>query len=98
MLDIETRARRRGGVGIVHRRRASAHNDRPQLSKVLTRIIKIREAIPPQESFAGPIPFTPHCAAKACPQPGIVLVLLITNAPAPLVGNGIGQIPLGRRL
>src|SRR5271166_1450522 len=95
-LDVTTRAWRRRGVGIVHRCRASAHNDRPQLSKVITRIIKIREAIPPQVSFASPIPFTPQCAAKGRPQPGIVLAILITNAPLPLVGNGIGQIPLGR--
>ena len=89
-------ARSRDRVGIVHRRRTSAHNDRPQLGKVLTPIVKIREAIPPQRSFAGPIPFAPHGAAKSRPQPGIVLVLLITEAQAPFVGNGIGQIPLGR--
>jgi hypothetical protein len=69
----------------------------PQLSKVLTSIVKIGEDIPPQESFAGAIPFAPHGAAKSRPQLGIVLTnLMATNLPAPLVGNGIGQIPLGR--
>ena len=96
-LDLETRARRRPGVGIVHRRRARLHNERPQFSKVLTPIVKIGEAIPPQEGFAGPVPFASHGAAKGRPQPGIVLaILMAANAPAPLVGNGIGQIPLGR--
>jgi hypothetical protein len=33
-------------VGIVHRRRARLHNERPQFSKVLTPIVKIGEAIP----------------------------------------------------
>jgi hypothetical protein len=92
---VETRARRR--VGIVRRRRTRLHNERPQLGKVLTPIVKIREAIPPQQSFAGPIPLTPHGRAKARPQPDIVLaILMATNLPAPLVENGIGQIPLGR--
>src|ERR1700757_4446719 len=96
-LDVETRTRRRPGVGIVHRRRARQHNERPQLGKVLTPIVKIRKAIPPQESFGGAIPFAPHGAAKSRPQLGIVLtILMATNAPAPLVGNGTGQIPLGR--
>src|SRR5258708_3162309 len=96
-LDVETRTRRRPGVGIVHRRRARQHNERPQLGKVLTPIVKIRKAIPPQESFAGAIPFAPHCAAKSRPQLGLVLTILVaTNLLAPLVGNGIGQIPLGR--
>ena len=59
--------------------------------------VKIREAIPPQEGFAGAIPFAPHGPAKSRPQLGIVLsILMATNLPAPLVGNGIGQIPLGR--
>jgi hypothetical protein len=95
-LDVETRARRGPGVGIVHRPRASLHNECPQLSKVLTPIVKIREAIPPQESFAGPIPFAPHRAAKGRSQLGVILsILMAPNAPAPLVGNGSGQIPLG---
>jgi hypothetical protein len=80
--DVDPRPRRRSGVSIVHRRRARLHNERPQLSKVLTPIVKIREAIPPQESFAGPIPFAPHGTAKSRPQPGILLaILLVTNAP-----------------
>jgi hypothetical protein len=84
-------------VGIVHRPRASLHNKCSQLNKVLTRIVKIREAIPPQESFAGPIPFAPHRAAKGRSQLGVILpILMLTNAPTPLVGNGSGQIPLGR--
>jgi hypothetical protein len=57
----------------------------------------IREAIPPQENFAGPIPIAPHRATKGRSQPGVILsILMATNAPAPLVGNGSGQIPLGR--
>src|SRR5438132_13287992 len=76
---------------------ARQRNERPQLGKVLTPIVKIREAIPPQEGFAGAIPFAPHGPAKSRPQLGIVLsILMATNLPAPLVGNGIGQIPLGR--
>ena len=50
-LDIETRARRRPGVGIVHRRRARLHDERPQLSKVVTPIVKIGEAIFPGSRF-----------------------------------------------
>ena len=95
-LDIETRARRWPGIGIVHRRRARLHNERPQLSKVVTLIIKIGEAIPPQETFAGTL-FAPHRAAKGRPQPGIVLaILMATKAPTLLVGNDSGQILLGR--
>jgi hypothetical protein len=91
------RARRRPGVGIVHRHRARLHNERLQLSKVLTSIVKIGEAISPQESFADPISFALHSAAKSRPQLGIVVTILkATNAPVPLVGNGNGQIPLGR--
>jgi hypothetical protein len=50
-LDIETRARSRPGVGIVHRRRARLHDERPQLSKVVTPIVKIGEAIFPGSRF-----------------------------------------------
>ena len=49
-LDVKTRARRGPGVGIVHRSRARLHNECPQLSKLPTPIVKIREAIPAQES------------------------------------------------
>ena len=52
-------------------------------AKSLTPIVKIGEAIPPQESFAGAISFALHSAAKRRPQPGIVLaILMATNAPA----------------
>src|SRR5258707_8159529 len=66
-------------------------------AKSFTPIVKIGEAIPPQKSFAGPIPFAPHRAAKGRPELGIVLaILMATNVPAHLVENGSGQIPLGR--
>jgi hypothetical protein len=49
-LDIETRARRRPGVGIVHRCRARLHNERPQFGKVRV----VREKLEHQiEQFAA---------------------------------------------
>jgi bifunctional non-homologous end joining protein LigD len=96
-LDAETRARRRPGLRIAHRRRARLHNERPQLGEIPAPIVEIGEAIPPQNRCAGPISFAPDRAAKRRPQPGIVFaIFLAANAPVLLPGNGSGQIPLGR--
>jgi hypothetical protein len=87
----------RRGLGIAHCRSARLHNERPQLGEVLTRVVKIGEAIPPQDSFAGQISFAPDRAAQGRPQPGIILaIFLAANAPFLLLGNGSGQMSLGR--
>src|SRR5271154_4389402 len=92
--DPERRTRPRRGV--VCRSRASLLDEGLQLGKVLTAIVKVGQAIPPQNRFAGPVPFAPRGAAQRRPKPGKVRAILVALGPVPPVGKRIGEIPLGR--
>ena len=55
-FNVETPARHRRGISVIHRRRARLKDERPQLSEVLTPIVKIGKAVPAKDSLADPIP------------------------------------------
>jgi hypothetical protein len=55
-LDVETRARHRHSIRVIHGRRAGLEDERPQLREVLTPIVKIRKTVPAKDGLADPIP------------------------------------------
>jgi len=91
-LDVQTPARRRYGIRVIYRRRARLKDERPQLSKVLTPIVKIGKAVPAEDSFADPIPSPGQSSAKAGSEPGAVPACVMA---IPCCGNFVRQIPLG---
>src|ERR1700751_3964097 len=91
-LDIQTPARCRYGIRVIHRRRARLKDERPQLSEVLTPVVKIGEAVPAEDSFADPIPSPGQSSAKAGSEPGAVPAGVRA---IPRGRNFVRQIPLG---
>ena len=64
-LDVDTPARHRHRIRIIHGRRARLEDDLPQLGEVLTPIVKIRKTVPAKDSLADPIPSSGQSSAKA---------------------------------
>src|SRR5215472_577636 len=91
-LDVETPAWRRRGIRVIHRRRARLEDERPQLSEVLTPVVKIRKTVPTKDGLADPIPFPGQSSAKAGSETGAVGASVMA---IPGSGNLVRQIPLG---
>jgi len=72
-LDVETRARHRHSIRVIHGRRAGLEDERPQLREVLTPIVKIRKTVPAKDGLADPIPSPGQSSAKASSESGTVL-------------------------
>ena len=89
-LDIETPVW--CGIRVIHRRRGRLKDERPQLSEVLTPVVKIGEAVSAEDSFADPIPSPGQSSAKAGSEPGAVPAGVRA---IPRGGNFVRQIPLG---
>ena len=66
-LDIETPLWHRHGICVFHRRRARFEDERPQLSEVLTPIVKIRKTVPTKDSLADPIPSPDKARRRLAP-------------------------------
>src|SRR6516162_1491427 len=72
---------------------ARLQDERPQLSELLTPVVKIGEAVPAKDSLADLISSPGQSSAKAGSEPGIVRASVIA---IPRGGNFVRQIPLGR--
>jgi hypothetical protein len=92
-LDVETPAWHQLGIRIIHRCRTRLEDERPQLGKILTTIIKIGEAVPAEDSLADPISSPGQSSAKAGSEPSAVPAGVIA---IPRGGNFVRQIPLCR--
>ncbi|MBO0738065.1 MAG: hypothetical protein J2P48_16065 [Alphaproteobacteria bacterium] len=71
-LDVETPARRRPGIRIIHRCRTRLEDERPQLGKILTAIVKIGKAVPAEDSLADPMWSPAQSSAEPGSEPGAV--------------------------
>jgi hypothetical protein len=92
-LDVERTVWHRYGIRVIHRRRARLEDDRPQLSEVLTPIVKIRKTVPAKDSLADPIPPSGQSSAKARSESGTVPASISASRGR---GNFVRQISLGR--
>jgi len=91
-LDVKTRARRQHGIRVIHRRRARSQDERPQLSEVLTPVVKIGKTVPAKDSLTDPIPSPGQSSAKAGSESGAGRASVMA---IPRGGNLVRQIPLG---
>jgi hypothetical protein len=78
-LDIETPGWHRHGSRVIHRGLPGLEDEHPQLSEVLTPIVKIRKTVPAKDSLADPIPSAGQSAAKAGSESGRVLAIVIAS-------------------
>src|SRR5215471_4536854 len=85
-------ARRRHGIRVIHRRRARLQDERPQLSEILTPIVKIGKTVPAKDGLTGPIPSPGQSSAKAGSESGAVRARVMA---IPCGGNLVRQISLG---
>src|SRR5215469_12755600 len=92
-FNVETPARHRRGISVIHRRRARLKDERPQLSEVLTPVVEIRKTVPAKDSLADPVASPGQSPAKAGSESGTVPAGVIA---IPRGGNLVRQIPLGR--
>jgi hypothetical protein len=90
-LDVETRARHRHAIRVIHGRRAGLEDERPQLREVLTAIVKIRKTVPAKDRLADPIPSPRQSSAETSSKFGTVLDTVIASY---CRGNFTPQIPL----
>ena len=94
-LDVDTPARHRHRIRIIHGRRARLEDERPQLGEVLTPVVKIRKTVSAKDSLTDPIPSSRQSSAKAGSESGTIAASTIASR---RWGNFIRQIPLGRSL
>jgi hypothetical protein len=78
-LDIETPVWHQHGSRIIHCGLPGLEDEHPQLSEVLTPIVKIRKTVPAKDSLADPIPSAGQSAAKAGSESGRVLTIVIAS-------------------
>jgi hypothetical protein len=89
---VETPARHRHGIRVIHRRRARLQDERPQLSEVLTPVVKIGKTVPTKDSLTDPILSSGQSSAKTDSESGAVRASVMA---IPRGGNLVRQIPLG---
>jgi hypothetical protein len=92
-LDVETPAWHRLSIRIIRRCRTRLEDERPQLGKILTTIVKIGEAVPAEDSLTDPVSSPGQSSAKAGSEPSAVHAGVIAISRG---RNFVRQIPLCR--
>src|SRR5215831_3594109 len=92
-LNIETPAWHQHESRVIHRGHLRPEDEHPQLSEILTPVVKIRKTVPAKDSLADPIPSAGQSAAKASSESSAVPAIVIASRCG---GNFVRQIPLRR--